>query len=85
MTEIAVVEAKAHFSDLLRRVALEGEKFVVTVRGRPTAMLCPVEKVVPTKGSIETLLAELRVFRGCLPTVTNPGESLKAMAREGLE
>ena len=85
MTEIGAVDAKAHFSDLLRRVAVEGEKFVVTVRGKPAAMLCPVEPVAPTKESIETFLAELRVFRGSLPTVTNAGESLKTMAREGLE
>ncbi len=84
MTEIASFEAKTHFSDLLRRVAREGERFVVTVRGKPAAMLCPVEGVAHTKESIGTLLEELRVFRGTLKPVTNAGESLKEMAREGL-
>lgn len=85
MTEIASFEAKTHFSDLLRRVTRKGERFVVTVRGKPAAMLCPLEGGAHTEESIETLLEGLRAFRSTLKPITNTGESLKDLAREGLE
>ena len=84
MTEIASFEAKTHFSDLLRRVTNQSEKFIVTVRGKPVAMIGPVDKAAPTKESVGELLKQLSAFRSSLPRVTNPGETLKEMAREGL-
>ena len=84
MTEIASSKARVHFSDLLIWVIKQGEKFIVTMRGKPVAMLGPVEKAAPTKEGVSELLEELRVFRSSLPRVTNPGEKLKEMAREGL-
>ena len=88
MTEIGAVDAKAHFSDLLRRVAHHGEEFVVTLRGKPAARLSPLPKAAPTEQDITELLTELRVFRAKLAargTLLAPGESWKDYAREGLE
>jgi prevent-host-death family protein len=44
MTNIAVAEAKARFSELLDRVG-RGEQFLVVRRGRPTAALVRPEDV----------------------------------------
>ncbi len=41
-TQVSVREAKAHLSRLLQRV-LNGESFVITRRGKPVAVLGPVE------------------------------------------
>jgi len=43
MTEIGVMEAKTHFSDLLKRVE-SGESFVITKHGKPVAMLSSAEE-----------------------------------------
>jgi prevent-host-death family protein len=87
MTEIASFEAKTHFSELLRRVERQGEKFVVTMRGKPVAMLVPLEQAASGKESVEALLERLRQFRaqqtGRKPLL-KAGETLKDFAREGL-
>ena len=84
MTEIGSFEAKTHFSDLLRRVTGAGEKFIVTVRGKPVAMLGPVEPRKPSQEDISKLLESLRAFRANVGPVTKPGETLKEIARKGL-
>jgi prevent-host-death family protein len=40
MNSFGTNEAKTHFSELLRRVE-KGERFTITRRGRPVAMLIP--------------------------------------------
>jgi prevent-host-death family protein len=40
---VSVANAKRAFSDLLGRVAYGGETILITRRGRPMAMLAPVE------------------------------------------
>ena len=40
-TEVSVVEAKKHFSELLGRVAYGGERIVISKRGKPMAVLVP--------------------------------------------
>ncbi|HEX5272294.1 MAG TPA: type II toxin-antitoxin system prevent-host-death family antitoxin [Gemmataceae bacterium] len=40
MTEVGSFEAKTHLPQLLERVA-KGERFVITKRGKPVAMLVP--------------------------------------------
>ena len=88
MTEIAAFEAKTHFSDLLRRVTREGEKFVVTMRGKPVAVLGPVEKAPVSSESLSALLDDLRKFRAKVSKrgpILKPGETWKEFAREGLE
>ncbi len=42
MTTIGSIAAKTQLSELLKRVA-KGEKITITTRGKPVAMLVPVE------------------------------------------
>ena len=42
MTSIGSYEAKTHLAQLLERVA-RGERFTITKRGRPVALLIPTE------------------------------------------
>ena len=86
MTEIGSFEARTHFSDVLRRVAL-GEEFVVTVRGKPVAHLTPPSGEME-HGKVEALLQELGDFRIRISErggVLKAGESYKDLAREGLK
>ena len=88
MTEIGSFEAKTHFSDLLRRVTREHESFVVTMRGKPVALLGPVESDKPKAENLPALLAELRAFRASVAArgpILEPGETWKEFVREGLE
>jgi prevent-host-death family protein len=88
MTEIASFEAKSHFSELLRRVTREGEKFVVTVRGKPVAVLGPIQGAMATADSLSVLLNELREFRAKISArgpILKPGETWNEFAREGLD
>ena len=85
MTEIDFFEAKTHFSGLLRRVARKRESFVVTVRGKPVAILGPIGGDKPSAGNLPALLEELRAFRAKVAArgpVLDPGESWKDFARE---
>lgn len=62
MTEISVMEAKAQFSDILKRVE-SGESFVITKHGKPVAMLSSTDedkksKTRDTMGKLRKLLQE---------------------------
>lgn len=88
MPEIASFEAKTHFSDLLRRVTHQGEKFVVTVRGKPAAVIGPVEGAKLNAEGLNELLGELRAFRAKVSargSILKPGETWNDFGREGLE
>jgi prevent-host-death family protein len=54
---VSVVEAKRHFSDLLRRVS-QGERIVVTHHGRPVAQIVPPDhsSAEDRKAAIERIL-----------------------------
>jgi prevent-host-death family protein len=47
MPDIGVRELKIHASDILRQVREEKVRFVVTHRGRPVALLMPLEAAEP--------------------------------------
>jgi prevent-host-death family protein len=51
MSEIGVRELKARASEIVRRVQEERQRYVVTVRGRPAAILLPVDEasIPPTR------------------------------------
>ena len=88
MTEIGSFEAKTHFSDVLRRVTREGEKFIVTMRGKPVAVIGPVDKVPVSSESLSALLDDLKVFRAKVSkrgSILKPGQTWNDFAREGLE
>jgi prevent-host-death family protein len=90
VTTIGSFEARTHFSDLLRRVESGGEHFVLTVRGKPVAVLGPVDTEAggAQPGLAETL-ENLRQLRARVAArdgpVLPPGESWQSFAREGLE
>ena len=89
MTTIGSFEARTHFSDLLRRVENGGEQFVLTVRGKPVAMLGPVAAGRDGGQDLAALLGELRALRARVAArggpVLRPGETWKSFAREGLD
>ena len=88
LPEIGSFEAKTHFSDLLRQVAHEHKSFIVTMRGKPVAMLGPIAGDKPRAESLSTLLEELRAFRASLAArdpILEPGENWKDFLREGLD
>ena len=60
MRNIDVHEARARFSELLRRVA-EGEAFTITKDGMPVATLSPVEQV--NRASIKRTIEDILRFR----------------------
>ena len=57
MTEIALYEAKAHLSALIKRVEQAGEEIVITRRGRPAARLVPVDDDSAIESALAMLLA----------------------------
>lgn len=56
MSEISVRELKIHASEIVRKVKESGVRYVITRRGRPAAMLVPLEEppVAPGPGQAET-------------------------------
>lgn len=89
MTTIGSFEARTHFSDLLRRVENGGERFVLTVRGKPVAVLGPVTPGKAAGQDLADLLGELREFRARVAARGGPvlrlGETWKSFAREDLD
>jgi len=77
-TEIGAFEAKTKFSEILRKVDA-GERFTLTLRGRPIARLEPIEK---TGISDEERQAALERLRN--PSIEGvPTETLLEWIREG--
>ena len=60
MEEIGAFEAKTHLPKLLDRVA-QGERIIITRRGKPVAVLMPVEPA--TSLSPEDAVERLRTLR----------------------
>ena len=88
MTTIGSFDARTHFSELLRRVENGRERFVLTVRGNPVAVLGPVPAESDAEQDLSELLGELREFRARVAArggpVLRPGETWKGFARGGL-
>jgi prevent-host-death family protein len=77
MTTVSVAEAKAHLSELVERAA-SGEAVEITRRGKPVAMLVPVQS--PRK-PIDT--AALRAHRAKMPfDPEDAGEFIRRMRDE---
>ena len=49
MEEIGVRELKARTSDIVRAVKEERARYIVTQRGKPAALIIPVDAVLPEK------------------------------------
>ena len=78
MAIVEAIEARAHFSDLLNRVA-RGEKIIITRYGTPVALLVPV-------GKNESKLTHREIVEGmrALRKRVKPGKlSIREMAVKG--
>ncbi len=76
MTVYSIYEAKAKFSELIRRVR-EGRTIIVSYRGKPVAEIRPIEsKDVSLQERIEQLER-----RGVLQRPVEPEAPLKAVTR----
>ena len=47
MPDVGVRELKIHTSEILRKIREEQERYVITHRGRPVALLIPAEEAAP--------------------------------------
>lgn len=56
-TEIGIRELKGHASAIVRRVRERRERYVITHRGRPVAMLTPIETAAAPERQGEALAA----------------------------
>lgn len=78
-THVPVAEAKAKFSEMLRRAG-EGEEIVVTSHGRPVARIVPPEAPRPSR---EQWIADLMAFRASGKGIRASHEEIVAWIREG--
>ena len=76
MKVYSLYEAKARFSEILRRVRERGETVIVSYHGKPAAEIRPVER---GGSALDTRLRELE-SRGVIVRQTRRG-SLSAVAR----
>ncbi len=57
-TKISTAEVRLRIGDLLNRVALRGDEFVIERKGKPMAALVPVERLEQMRRAARTALAE---------------------------
>jgi len=57
MTTYSIYEAKAKFSEVIRRVK-NGESVTITERGKPTAMISQIPEAETNEAHIQKLIAE---------------------------
>lgn len=76
-TAIALAEAKAGLSSIVRSVKEHESKYIVTVRGEPFAQIVPLEKQAPKE------CKGFGILKGMRPPVS-PGEE-KAAWLEAME
>lgn len=80
MTKVGTFEAKTHLTELLGRVA-KGEKFLITNRGQPVAMLVPPEPA--QQGDIAAVVAEMLAARDQGGPKLGRGLTVRQMKEEG--
>lgn len=59
-TTIALTDAKATLSSVVKKVSESGNEYVITVRDKPAAMIAPVPKPAPTRLKAMGMLAKKR-------------------------
>ena len=79
MTTIGSYEAKTHLPELLERAA-KGERIVITKRGKPVAMLVPVEE---SRTDIGLAVAEMLEHRDRYGPKLGKGLSIRKLIDEG--
>jgi len=88
MKEVGIRELKAHASQILRTLRKRRERYIVTYRGKPMAILAPLEpdeRGTPGPGAMESPWQELiqlghEIGMGWTAPVTS-AELLSAMRR----
>jgi prevent-host-death family protein len=80
MITIGTFEAKTHLTELLGRVA-EGERILITNRGRPVAMLVPPEP--DGEVDVESLVKEMLCARDEGGPKLGKGITVRQMIEEG--
>lgn len=78
-THVPVAEAKAKFSEMLRRAGA-GEEIVVTSHGRPVARILPPADARPSR---EQWIADLMEFRRSRKGIGATREEIVQWIREG--
>lgn len=59
MADIGVRELKIHASEIVRKVNEKGMRYVVTLRGRPVAVIIPVDQVPSKTDEVNSAWDEL--------------------------
>jgi prevent-host-death family protein len=77
MKTIGAFEAKTHLSELLELAAM-GERFTITKRGKPVAMLVPLER--QPRMTPDEAMAAIRAAR---VGARLDGDTLRALIEEG--
>jgi prevent-host-death family protein len=75
MLKIGVVEARTQLPDLLRRVALKGDRITITNRGEPVADLVPSSKTDTAMAS--AAIQAIKAMRGGKITQSSVAEMRK--------
>jgi prevent-host-death family protein len=78
MKSVGSYEAKTHLPGLLKRVA-DGESIVITSRGKPVAMLVPVEQ----ERDVESLVSEMLQYRDASGPRIGKGLTVRDLIEEG--
>ena len=63
MEEIGIRELKARASDVVRAVKEKRARYVITQRGKPVAVIVPIDAVVPAKPSDDEVWERLLKIR----------------------
>ena len=79
MNSIGSYEAKTHLPALLDRVA-NGERIIITKRGKPVAMLVPVDGGCD---DVERVVKEMLEYRNSQGPRLGKGLSIRDLVREG--
>lgn len=80
MTRVGTFEAKTHLTRLLAQVA-QGEKVLITNRGKPVAMLVPPES--EKHEDVKALVAEMLRVRDREGPTIGKGRTIRDMIEEG--
>ena len=80
MNEISLAKAKTEFSALIEAVE-RGERFTITKRGAPVAILAPQEDVEIARR--KAAFAALKAFRESLPKTGMTADDIVALKNEG--
>ena len=78
MITISTMEVRKHVGDILNRVALRGDEYLVERKGKPLAVLMPVEKAEAIRRAARLRLGEWLTR----PNAAKTDESAMALANQ---